>query len=266
MTPASVQLSQMSGTGERAHPERDAWRAWVSEGFQAMYGADARPSGGVVHVRAYVRNGHAVAAHTRGAPAGSGAGAIEDRSPATSTGVQFEGPSSVHVGFRGLPLHRRNLLDGGAVVPAMARRPEDGVVGGRRGVIPEGGGGGGGGYRPPSAGRPTQAPTVPPVSSRSQEIVDMVAPGGRPLGNQYRGAAPDVRTLGGGQRGAEAMLNRLIEGRSPVDITPRGYQGRLYRLDDGSIVGYRPTSNSGVPGIDINIPGFRGVTKLHFVD
>ena len=242
------------------HPERDAWRAWVTDGFQAMYGSAARPSGGVVYVRAYIRNGLPVAAHTRGAPSSAGEGGINDRTAQPARGGQFETPGPVEVGFPGMPLRRRNLLDDALVEPVTARRPEDGPVGGRRGVIPEGGGG----YRPP--GRPgqtpgSQAPAIPP---RSQELVDMVAPGGQPVGSQQSRARANIRTLPGGPAGAEAMLGRLTQGRGAVDITPPGHLGRMYRLDDGTIIGYRPLTSSGSPSIDINIPGFTAVKKLHF--
>ena len=242
------------------HPERDAWRAWVTDGFQAMYGSAARPSGGVVYVRAYIRNGLPVAAHTRGAPSSAGEGGINDRTAQPARGGQFETPGPVEVGFPGMPLRRRNLLDDALVEPVTARRPEDGPLGGRRGVIPEGGGG----YRPPS--RPGQTPgsQAPAISPRSQELMDMVAPGGQPVGVQRGGAEANIRTLPGGQPGAEAMLGRLTQGRGAVDITPPAHPGRMYRLDDGTIIGYRPLASSGSPSIDINIPGFTSVRKLHF--
>ena len=189
------------------HPERDAWRAWVTDGFQAMYGSAARPSGGVVYVRAYIRNGLPVAAHTRGAPSSAGEGGINDRTAQPARGGQFETPGPVEVGFPGMPLRRRNLLDDALVEPVTARRPEDGPVGGRRGVIPEGGGG----YRPP--GRPgqtpgSQAPAIPP---RSQELVDMVAPGGQPVGSTGRRGSQHphpARRAAGGRGDARATNTR----------------------------------------------------------
>ena len=92
----------------------------------------------------------------------------------------------------------------------------------------------------------------------------MVAPGGQPVGVQRGGAEANIRTLPGGQPGAEAMLGRLTQGRGAVDITPPAHPGRMYRLDDGTIIGYRPLTSSGSPSIDINIPGFTSVRKLHF--
>ena len=62
------------------------------------------------------------------------------------------------------------------------------------------------------------------------------------------------------------MFQRLTSDRSARDVTPARYNGRMVQLDDGSRIGYRPTSESGLPAIDINIPGYRGVTKLHFTE
>jgi hypothetical protein len=92
----------------------------------------------------------------------------------------------------------------------------------------------------------------------------MIAPGGQPIGTQQGGARPDIRTLPGGRRAAEALLQRLTNGRGAVDITPPRYSGRMFRLDDGTVIGFRPTSTSGSPAIDINIPGYATITKLHF--
>ena len=58
---------------QTSHPENAAWRSWVTDGYQAVYGKQ-REQGGVVHVRAYTRNrdGHTehVRAHTRSDPPG----------------------------------------------------------------------------------------------------------------------------------------------------------------------------------------------------
>lgn len=246
------------------HPERGAWRRWVADGYQALYGDESRAGGGVVHVRAYVRDGHAVAAHVRGAPPRDSAESpdaglarhAEDRS-----GTVQQQPVS---GLHGLVIARRNLLDGSSIVPVMARRPPDGIIGRRPETVLEGGAGGGGAYRSPVGQGSVQGTPPPTVSPRSQGLVDMIAPGGRPIGVQHGGARRDIRTLPGGESAAEAMLRRLIDGRGAVDITPPRYTGSMYRLDDGTVVGFRPTSASGSPAIDINIPGYATIRKLHF--
>jgi hypothetical protein len=240
-----------------ADPERDAWRAWVGQGFKALYGGDTQASDGVVFVRAYERDGRTVAAHTRSAPTSTRTGTAE---PGSAVAASTAG--ALLPRFHGLALRRLSLLDDASVVPVMARRPENDVLGGRKGVTPEGGGGGV--PRPPATGGTPPRPSGQSASPRSQELVDMVAPNGAPVGSRSAGSTADIRTLPGGEPAAEAMFRRLTEGRVAADVTPQGYAGRMYRLDDGTIIGYRPAPSSGSPAIDINIPGFRSVSKLHF--
>lgn len=61
---------------QAGHPEHEAWRAWVSEGFRAVHGEGDGPAG-VVHVRAYsrTRDGRTehVRAHLRSDPPGGDA-------------------------------------------------------------------------------------------------------------------------------------------------------------------------------------------------
>ena len=62
------------------HPEAQAFRQWVSEGFRALYPEDGTTHG-IVHVRSYIRNGHQVSAYSRRGPAGGEA--------TNGTAVQF---------------------------------------------------------------------------------------------------------------------------------------------------------------------------------
>lgn len=55
------------------HPERTAFVGWVTSGFQGLNPSDGSARG-EVWVRAYVRNGHPVAAHWRAAPPGTDGG------------------------------------------------------------------------------------------------------------------------------------------------------------------------------------------------
>ena len=78
---------------QAGHPERDAWRAWVTDGFRAVYGGGERVSGGVVHVRAYTRSRDGrtelVRAHVRSDPPGGGfdPGAVERAAAPLVAGV-----------------------------------------------------------------------------------------------------------------------------------------------------------------------------------
>ncbi len=49
-------------------------------------------------------------------------------------------------------------------------------------------------------GQGAARPLAQKLSPRSQELADIVAPGGRPLGDRDRGATEDIRTLPGGLR------------------------------------------------------------------
>jgi hypothetical protein len=162
------------------HPERGAWQRWVADGYQALYSNDrASGGGGVVHVRAYVRDGHAVAAHMRGAPhrESRDVGSTSDAEDRPRADAPRSGSS-----LRDLTTSRRSLLNGGSVVPVMAPRRRDGVIGRRPDTILEGGAGGGGAHRPSAGQSQSQVPSPPVISRRSQELVDMIAPGGRPIG------------------------------------------------------------------------------------
>jgi hypothetical protein len=55
-----------------SNPERAAFSQWVTEGFQALFPAGNAPKG-VVQVRAYMREGRIVAAHTRASTEGGAA-------------------------------------------------------------------------------------------------------------------------------------------------------------------------------------------------
>lgn len=188
------------------------------EGFRALYGEDARSNGGVVHVRAYIRNGHTVAAHTRGAPP-RGEGGGDDLS---SRGERPELPDhAAPIRRQGWAVTRRNLLDD-ALTPVMARKPEGGAIGERRGVIGQGGGGGLPRLPAPGGSSPTPAA---PAAQPGQSLRDMLAPGGEPIGVRMGRARPNVRTLPGGQPAAEAMLNRMLQGRNFVETTPPGFRG-----------------------------------------
>ncbi len=63
--------------------ERPSFSAWVTEGFRALH--DPAASGtGIVHVRAYTRNGRTVAAHDRSAAPSGAQGDANASAPAYS--------------------------------------------------------------------------------------------------------------------------------------------------------------------------------------
>jgi hypothetical protein len=49
---------------QQGHPDRTGYSAWVTQGFRALHDAETEGRD-VVHVRAYMREGHQVSAYTR---------------------------------------------------------------------------------------------------------------------------------------------------------------------------------------------------------
>lgn len=105
----------------------------------------------------------------------------------------------------------------------------------------------------------------PPSGPTSQPLSEILAPGGQPIGTVFPGARPFVRTLPGGAPAARQFFRSLTEGRGGIDVTPPNHPGQLIRLPDGSHIGYRPSSRSGPPSVDIDIPYLRStIKKVHF--
>jgi filamentous hemagglutinin len=104
---------------QAGHPEHDAWRAWVTDGFRVVYGGGERVSGGVVHLRAYTRSRDGrtehVRAHLRSDPPGGGfdPGAVERAAAPLVAGV----PLVIGAGGRGAGV-LNNEADDTADMPA----------------------------------------------------------------------------------------------------------------------------------------------------
>lgn len=92
-----------------------------------------------------------------------------------------------------------------------------------------------------------------PVFGTSATAVDMLMPGGAPIGTA---GSVGVRELTGGLDEATAMFNSLTRGGSPVSGS--SYPGQLMHLPGGGTIGIR-TQMSRSPGtaatIDVNVPG-----------
>jgi hypothetical protein len=96
-------------------------------------------------------------------------------------------------------------------------------------------------------------------------------PGGKPIGVKGTGprASARLREVAGGQTEAERLFRELSQGGN--DITPAGFPGTLIELPDGrGTSGFRPTSKSGPPTIDVNALDAAGhpipIEKIKFVD
>lgn len=89
---------------------------------------------------------------------------------------------------------------------------------------------------------------------------DLLMPRGQPIGTA--GSQPSIREVPGGQKAADDMFDDLTSGGIPA-IMPT-YPGKMVDLPSGGRVGLRPKSRSGVPTIDVDIPGIP-IKKLKFL-
>jgi hypothetical protein len=98
-------------------------------------------------------------------------------------------------------------------------------------------------------------------SEKASSPEDILTPGGVPIGTP-NGKDETIRNLPGGQAAADELFGRLSQGGTP---TQPNYPGTAVTLPGGGFVGIRSgsASSSGVPAIDVNIPGV-GIGKIHF--
>ncbi len=211
------------------HPERQAYAAWVTEGWQRLASSPHRTADGaaVVFVRAYsrVRNGRTehVGAYTRAGHPGD----------AGSSGI--------------VPVAERRRPDG---IPGGQRRPED---------ILEGGAGGGGAFRnapsgnnrpgspqPPQAAPRSATPARPPTTV--EEMRNASA-----LENRTKGSTNIWRWPGGGGRAQANAQFDSMPLRDVRDIGTKWGPGRRGELPDGRRVIVRP-STEGRHTIEIQRP------------
>jgi len=99
-------------------------------------------------------------------------------------------------------------------------------------------------------------------NNNQQDPKDILVPGGVPIGTP-NGKDETKRNLPGGQAAADELFGKLSQGGTPANSPT--YPGTAVTLPGGGFVGSRPSSasTSGVPSIDINIPGI-DIGKIHF--
>jgi hypothetical protein len=77
------------------------------------------------------------------------------------------------------------------------------------------------------------------------------------------GSSPKIRLLPGGQTEAQKLFGEISAGGTPVKGTT--YPGTLVDLPNGGgQVGFRLTSTSGPPTIDVRVPGLR-IREIKFL-
>jgi hypothetical protein len=198
------------------HPERTPFVGWVTDGFRGLYPSDgaARVA---VWVRAYVRNGHPVAAHWRSAPPGGGR-ADDTSGTRRSIGRAIdEGDAEV------IPANWRSIFRRGP-----DRAPPDRGSGGG---APAAQGRGRHARRPDAQGRdPVDDLRGQPDTRRDENLRDRVDQWSRP----------------GGETGRAQDLERLRPAGPPTAY-PDGRQ--VYRLEDGRIATVRPSTSPGSGGV-----------------
>jgi hypothetical protein len=100
------------------------------------------------------------------------------------------------------------------------------------------------------------------ASAVRSRLARTLMPGGKLIGKA--GRSPRVRELSGGYKAAEKMFKALTKGGS-VSTPPGFTKGVRYTMPDGSHITYRPSSTSGPPTIDVNLPLEKRVIKLKFL-
>lgn len=119
---------------------------------------------------------------------------------------------------------------------------------------------------PPQPGQsPASSPTQklqrsPPALNGASTVTNLLRPGGQLIGQP--GTSSRIRLLQGGQAEAEYLFSQLSRGGQRVEGT--SYPGTLVSLPGGGQVGYRSTSRSGPPTIDVVIEGL-GIREIKFL-
>jgi RHS repeat-associated protein len=100
------------------------------------------------------------------------------------------------------------------------------------------------------------------LSRSSAAAEGVLRPRGELIGRA--GSGVGVREVTGGVGEARALFGRLAAG-AEVRPHPRVQGGLIADLPGGGTVGFRPSSRSGSPTVDVNLPGLDDVKKVKFV-
>lgn len=114
--------------------------------------------------------------------------------------------------------------------------------------------------QPPTSPTPQPEPPddeEPPEGDKTPK--EILNPDGEPIGEPGNGRR--VRILNGGDKAARRLYKQL--GRGGKSDTPPNYPGEGTRLPNGDWIGYRPSSKSKLPTVDVKVEGV-DFTKIHF--
>jgi len=93
------------------------------------------------------------------------------------------------------------------------------------------------------------------------DILKIMKPNGIWMGKE--GARSYIRLFEGGQNEAIKVFKKLTKDAKLIN---NNYPGKMYVLQDGSKIGFRPLSKSGPPTIDLDIIGYGNNIKIKFMD
>jgi len=91
---------------------------------------------------------------------------------------------------------------------------------------------------------------------------ELLRPGGKLIGQA--GSSSRIRILQGGRAEAEALFNQLVRETGATTITKPGLAGFAELPDGGGSIGFRTSSTSGPPTIDVRIPSL-GIREIKFI-
>jgi hypothetical protein len=95
------------------------------------------------------------------------------------------------------------------------------------------------------------------------KAINILRPGGRLIGRA--GTSSRIRILQGGQAEARALFRHLVQETGATSFTKVGFPGNAASLPGGGgTIGFRAISSSGLPTIDVNIPGL-AIREIKFL-
>ena len=94
------------------------------------------------------------------------------------------------------------------------------------------------------------------------DVLNIIKPNGKWIGKE--GTRSFIRLFEGGQNEAHQVFIKLTKNAKSINNTT--YPGKMYILNDGTRIGYRPKSTSGPATIDIKISEYKDSIKIKFLE
>jgi hypothetical protein len=116
--------------------------------------------------------------------------------------------------------------------------------------------------QPPTSSSAQATQPSPAAATGATRAAELLRPRGRLIGQA--GSSSRIRIVQGGQTEAEAFFNQLVRETGATPISKPGLAGFAELPGGGGTIGFRTTSTSGPPTIDVRIPGL-GIREIKFV-